>query len=260
MMNWKKLLIFFTVLGILFYLAYPSFLFIKSTKDLANEYDLLEKVYKLSVIPMQKRAAAGLLQTVTFVEINKKYNYKTFSSKEAQKLISENIKWTDICIEYFKDDDMRYSSFANVLLEWARFDDALRYYNLAKEKDEKVGDLLVRIYIAKGEYQNAFKELNRVIINREISYKKTRDDLYLMAIIYTGLNEFEKAHQKIDEWYKYTNKTERYYAYKFFIYKKSGKEALAQEYYDKIQQIEKPSMYGDKTPEDLIFYLDRVYW
>ena len=37
-MIWKKLLIYFTSLSILAYLAYPSFLFFESTKDLSNKF------------------------------------------------------------------------------------------------------------------------------------------------------------------------------------------------------------------------------
>ena len=223
----KKMVIPLILLGILLYLAYPFCLIYKSTKDTDNARRLLEKAYKLSVIPILKGTASAMLEIVTFSEIDKKYNYKTFSSPEAQKLISENIMWTDITITLYKE--ARYSGLSIQMLDWGRLDDALKYYNLAKENGENVGTILVQIYIAKGEYQNAFEELNKIINKGEISFGTLRRDLYLMAAIYTGLSEFEKAHQKLDEWYEQTQNTAKYYASKFFVYKKSGDEVLAQE-------------------------------
>lgn len=254
----KKMMLSLIVFGVLFYLTYPSIL-IKKYDILHENCNVIEKAYKYSLLPIFKTKCALELEFCTYKEISEKYDYKTFSSFEAQKLISENLMWA-----YVLQKDLyvyRYGNLSMRALEWGKFDEALKYYNLAKSNGETVGALLVRIYIAKGEYQSALDELNSLIQkDNPFLFGLQRDDLYLMSVIYTGLNEFEKAHQKINEWYKYTKNNKRYHAYKFFIYKKSGENSLAQKYYDKLQKIDKYGLYKGMTIDELFLYLDRVYW
>lgn len=246
--------------GILLVFALPTFC-LSGYKVVAPDYESyinmskneIEKgklATKLCILPAMKAFYAKDTATNISLYLHKQYseplNIPNYSSKEAQDLIDEYIKYQEYCAK--TTSYIEYVLLSLNCLSYERFDQALYYAQIAKNYEYNAQSLISAIYIAKGEYQKALEYIDPN--NNHFSIKKK------LVAIYIGLGEFDKAEDII-------NKTEDKKTYiqwkpqaKIYLNYKKGNKKIAQNLFEEYKKTS--NKFKSYSLEEFIQYNDRI--
>ena len=213
--------------------------------DFLQEIEKSKKATTLSVIPAMKAAYSSNTATNIILLVTEKYqnNRKIpdYSSAEAQKLLSEYIKYQEYSAKTRNKTEYLWISL--YCLQAERFDDAIKYAQKISSKEP----IISSIFIAKGEYDKALQLVDK---NPKFWTGKKK-----LATIYIGLKEYDKAQKLINlpaDKHDYLWKPE---AEIYLNYKKgniSEAEKLFEEYKKTSNKFKSYSL------EEFIQYNDRI--
>ena len=237
----KKWGISIILLALIFYAELPVFImphniYQRNIKDNIQNNKLAAKV---AVIPGLKAYYARNTALCIQEEIINKFKtgkFPDFSSKEAQDMINEYIKYSKIEADLTMPSN--YPLIAIACLEYGDFDNALKYADIAKKKGLHVEGILADIYIHTKDYEKAFEHA-----------QKAKNSSYYLVKIYTAQNRFDKALEELE---KENSKLPVIFSDKFkaFICYKTGKKDLALEYKARIPK------FNDYSLEEFIRYME----
>lgn len=166
----------------------------KTTQSITiDEINKSKLATKFSILPAMKgyysEITALNLTMYIYNQYSKDVKIPDYSSKEAQELIDE-------CIKYYEQsanlrDYSEYLGLALFCVHTRRIDDALKYAQTAKEYGMKIDEFMSAIYVIKGDYKKALEFTDPNSENFSTQKKLTA--------IYIGLGEFNKAEDIINK-------------------------------------------------------------
>ena len=217
---------------------------------LRSEIEASKLATKLCILPAMKAFYSEVTATNISLYLHKQYseplNIPNYSSKEAQNLIDEYIKYQEYCAK--TASYIEYVLLSVNCLSYERFDEALYYAQIAKNYEYNAQSLISAIHIAKGEYKKALEYVDPN--NNHFSTKKK------LVAIYIGLGDFDKAEDII-------NKTEDKKIYiqwkpqaKIYLNYKKGNIKTAEKLFEKYKKTS--NKFKSYSLEEFIQYNDRI--
>lgn len=216
----KKFIVSSLLLAPFIYVSYPCHKFglfglsvvPDDTNKIIEKYKYIENK---TVLPPVRAVMAR--EVANFTRLNDSFIYSRmgeeyFKSDEFKKTADDFAKYTIIMGNYmgYSEQDL-YN-----LVYYEKFDELMKIIDKLEKRTNKVQPMRIDVYIAKKDYQKAFE------IAENTAYQDDRTKYFYYTIIYTGLNQFDKANEALnnyknssakngDGWYK---KTKIYLDYK----------------------------------------------
>jgi len=207
------------------------------------------KALTLSFLPVMKVTYYKFLsmnyQNHIFERFAKEVKIPNYSSEEAKKLIDEYIAYAE---KYAQMSDYNgYLVLAASCLNYERFDEALKYAELAKKYGAEANRITAAIYIAIGEYKKALEFLDKDT--------KAWADKKKFAVCYISLGNYDKVADLIEEEEQKTDYLWKPQV-KIYLSYKMGNKSLAKELYNEYK--EQHDKFTNYTFEEFIKYIDRI--
>lgn len=253
----KRLGVTTLVLALLLIFSIPTFMVPKhSTMFLSDEERLnvyseyinnVKKADKYILLPPMRAYYYDQASLQSSIILSNKYEVgkklPDYTSDEAQNLINDYLFYKE---EYAKlADNSQYNIIALFCAKVRRYDDALKYQQLAEKLGFKNDLARASIHILRGEYDKALPLVSEK--------SKFWGDKKKLAFIYIGLKDFDKAEKILNEEETTTDKYWKPRTKVYFDYKK-GNINQAKKRFKHIQENNED--FKDFTFEEYIKYIE----